>query len=252
MVLSVLIIEDNRKQREYIENVVNDYIALKDYNMEVVLSTDNPEDLLDYAKAHPKQNKLYILDVHLRQYDINGITLAQQVRAYDAFGKFVFVTAHAELSHLVFKYHIEALDYILKGDASSVAQQIQDCLEVTYKRCLNASKEQEYFQIKSSGSTLKIPVDDIVSFESCISTNKKLILNTVHDRFEFRGTLKEIAKKSSSFCHCHKAYVINTKNIKSITRLSAATGAAEMINGAVIPVNKASIVPLKKLVMAQT
>ncbi|MCL2391269.1 MAG: LytTR family DNA-binding domain-containing protein [Oscillospiraceae bacterium] len=250
MILSVLIVEDDRKQREIIEGVINDYIALNDYDIKIVLATDSPKDLLEYAKAHPRQNKLYFLDVHLGQHEIDGISLAQQLRACDALGTFVFITTHTELSHLVFKSHIEALDYIIKDDLNSVTQQIQDCLETTYKRYLSTSEEQEYFQVKTSGTTFKIPIDDIISFESCISSNKKLILYTIHDRFEFRGTLKDVANKSSAFCHCHKAYVINTKNIKGITRLSAATGEAEMINGALVPVNKANIAPLRKLVMS--
>jgi len=251
VILSVLICEDDRKQRTRMEIIVNDYIALKGYDIDLALSTDSPADLLEYAKAHPKQNKLYILDVHLGQHEINGIALAKQIRELDPSGKFVFVTTHAELSHLTFKYHIEAMDYIIKADPSSVAQQMQECVEVAYQRFLDALEEIEYFQLKTSGGVLKIPIDDIMFFESCPSANKKLILYTTRDRFEFRGTLKEVAEKNSAFCHCHKAYVVNTKSIKGVTRLSAATGEAEMINGAIVPVNKANIVPLKKLVMAQ-
>jgi len=251
MILSILICEDDHKQRARMNAIVNDYIALKDYDIEIALSTASPTDLLEYAKAHPKQNKLYILDVHLGQHEIDGITLAKQIREHDPFGKLVFVTTHAELSHLTFKYHIEAMDYIIKGDINNITQQIQECIEIAYTHCLDALEETECFQVKTSGGVLKIPIDDIISFESCPSANKKLILYTMRDRFEFRGTLKEVAEKSPDFCHCHKAYVVNTKNIKGVTRLSAATGEAEMINGAMVPVNKSNIAPLKKLVIAQ-
>jgi len=252
MILSVLICEDDRKQRERIDIIVNDYIALKAYDIEIALSTDNPANLLDYVKAHPKQNKFYILDVHLGQHKINGITLAKQIREYDPFGKLVFVTTHAELSHLTFKYHVEAMDYIIKGDTNGIAQQVQECMEITYQRCLNALEETEYFQIKTGSGIQKIPINDIISFESCPSSSKKLILYTMRDRFEFHNTLKEVAEKSTAFCRCHKAYVVNMKNIKRVTRLSAATGEAEMINGSIVPVNKISIVPLKKRIIAQT
>ena len=251
MILAVLICEDECKQREHMACIVNDYIALKDYDIELALSTDRPADLLDYVRAHPQQHRLYILDVHLGPHEMNGITLAKQIRALDPFGKLVFVTTHTELAHLTFKYHIEAMDYIIKDDMHSVAQQVQACVELTYKRCLDSLEETEYFQLKTSGGILKIPIDDIISFESCQMSNKKLILYTMCDRFEFRGTLKEVVKKNAAFCHCHKSYIVNTKNIKGVTRLSAATGKAEMVNGAIVQVNKANIVPLKKFVMAQ-
>jgi len=250
--LSILICEDDHKQRGRMEIIVNDYIALKGYDIEIALSTDSPADLLDYVKARPKQNKLYILDVHLGQHEVNGIVLAKQIREYDPFGKLIFVTSHTELAHLTFKYHIEAMDYIIKGGTRDVVQQVQECIEITYKRYLDALEKTDYFQIKTSSGIQKIPIDDIISFESCPSANKKLILYTMRDRFEFRGTLKEVVEKNSAFYHCHKAYVVNTKNIKGVTRLSTATGEAKMINGAIVPINKVNIVPLKKLIMAQT
>jgi len=251
MIMSVIICEDDRKQRERIDSIVNDYIALKDYDIEIALSTDSPTKLLDYVKAHQKQNKLYILDVHLGPHEIDGLTLAKQIREFDPSGKLIFLTTHVELSHLTFKYHIEAMDYIIKGDTNDVVQRLQECVEIAYTRHLDALEKAEYFQVKTRGGLLKIPIDEIISFESRQSANKKLILCTMRDRFEFRGTLKEVAAKSSVFCRCHKAYVLNTNNIKNVTRLSTATGEAEMINGAIVPINKANIVSLKKLVMAQ-
>jgi len=251
MILSVLICEDDHKQRAHMESIINDYIALKGYDIEIVLSTDNPTDLLEYVKAYPKQNNLYILDVHLGPHEPNGIVLAKQIRECDPLGKLVFVTTHVELMNLTFKYHIEAMDYIIKGDLNDVMQQIQECVKITYKHHLDALEETEHFQMKTSGGIQKIPIDDIISFESYPTANKKLILYTMRDRFEFRGTLKEVAEKNPAFFHCHKAYVVNTKNIKGVTRLSPSTGNAEMINGAIVPVSKANIVPLKRLVMAQ-
>jgi len=252
MILSVLICEDDPKQRESMENIISDYVALKDYNIDIALSTDSPTDLLEYVKAHQQQNKLYILDVHLGPHEVNGISLAKQIREIDPLGKLVFVTTHAQLSHLTFKYHIEAMDYIIKGDTKSVAEQVQACVDTTYTRYLDDLEKKESFQIKTNSGIQKIPIDDIISFESCPSASKKLVLYTLRERFEFRSTLKEVAGKNPAFCQCHKAYIVNTKNIKAVTRLSSARGEAEMINGTIIPISKANIVPLKKLVMTQT
>jgi len=249
MILSVLICDDDPKQRERIERIVWDYIALKDYDIKIVLSTGSPADLLEYVKSHPEQNKLYILDVRLGECEIDGITLAKQVREYDSVGKLVFVTMHTELSHLTFKYHIEAMDYISKADTKNVATRVQECIEVAYNRCLTTLEKAEYFQLKTSSGIQKILIDDIISFESCKSASKKLILYTMRNRFEFRGTLKDVTAKNSSFYRCHNAYVVNTKNIKGVTRLSTATGEAEMVNGAIVPVSKSNIVPLKKFIM---
>jgi len=229
------------------EAIVSDYIAVKDYDMEIVLSTENPTDVLDYVQTHPKQHNLYILDVDL-QHELDGIALAKQLRDHDLSGTFVFVTTHPELAHYTFKYHIEAMDYIIKGSLDEIARQVHACIEITYKRYQEALEEREYWQIKTSGGIQKILMDDIIFFEAG-HTSHKLILHTTRNRFEFRGSLKDIAESSSNFYHCHRAYVVNVKNVRSVTRLSTSVGEAEMTNGTTVPVNKHSIVPLKKRVM---
>ena len=50
--------------------------------------------------------------------DINGINLGEEIRQLDPTGYIIFITTHAELSHLTFKYKVEALDYIIKDDFS--------------------------------------------------------------------------------------------------------------------------------------
>jgi len=247
MILSVLICEDDRKQRERMETIVSDYIAAKDYDMEIVLSTENPTDLLDYVIAHPKQNNLYILDVDL-QHELNGITLAKQIRDHDFSGTFVFVTTHPEFAHYTFKYHIEAMDYIIKGNIDEISKQVHECIEIAYKRHQEVLDKKEYWKIKTSGGIQKVLTDDIIFFEAG-HTSHKLILHTMRNRFEFRGSLKDIAESSSNFYHCHRAYVVNIKNVKRVARLSSSVGEAEMTNGTTVPVNKSSIVPLKKCIM---
>ena len=251
MALAVLICEDDPKQREHMLTIINDHIALKNYNMHIALCTDNPVALLEYVKRHPTENKLYFLDVHLGQHKINGIMLAKKIREHDFSGYLTFVTTHAQLSYLTFEHHLEAMDYIIKGSGNSVAHRVQKCVDLVYNRVQSTIDDADHFQVKTSTGILKVPVSDIIFFESCTTSNKKLILYTTRDRFEFRGTLKSVSEENPAFFHCHKSYILNTKNIKSVTRLSTATGEAEMTNGTVVPINKTSIVPLKKLVAEQ-
>ena len=247
MMLSVFICEDDPKQRELLETTVNEYVGLEEYEIELALSTDNPIEFIEYLTAHPKQNNLYILDVNLR-HEKDGIALAKQIRELDFHGKMVFVTTHAELSYLIFRYRIEALDYIIKINAEDIVKKVRECIEVTHHRCRETVSEQKTLQVKTSVGVQKIPIDDILFVET-YHVPHKLILHTKNERIEFRGNLKDITKISPDFFRCHKAYVVNVKNIKRIQRISKVAGETEMINGATIPVSATKIRALGKTVM---
>ena len=213
MILSILICEDDHAQRRCIENVVCDYIALKDYDAKLCLSTDNPIAILEYVEANPKQNNIYILDVDL-QHKLNGIALAQKIREQDPFGWIIFVTSHAEMSILTFRYRVEAMDYIVKESIENVADKVCECIDIAYRLCTTTT---QYFQIKSNDGIQNVPYDTIMFFESSLVPHK-LILHTRNERIEFRGKMKNIKELSPDFFQCHKGYIVNIKNVKRIDK----------------------------------
>ena len=225
------------------EETIVSHIALNDYDMHLVLSTDNPNTFLEYMNAHPQQGGLYFLDINL-QHEINGMTLAQKIRASDLTGRIVFVTTHAELSFLTFQYRIEAMDYIVKDSRDNVVKKMQECMDIAYRRFQQVMLETECFQVKSSMGIHRIPISDILYFEAHYVPHK-IILNTKNKRIEFRGSLKEVADMSPNFFLCHKSFVVNIKNIVGLYRLDH-TGEAEMINGSIVPVGKTHIASLSK------
>ncbi|WP_258379417.1 response regulator [Enterococcus plantarum] len=107
--LSIIICEDDWRQRQTIETYVKNYIMMESLDMELVFSTGNPLEVLEFVKSKPQMIGLYFFDVDL-QHEMSGLTLAAEIRKYDDLGKIVFVTTHGELSYLTFTYKIEAMD----------------------------------------------------------------------------------------------------------------------------------------------
>jgi len=226
MNLSVFICEDNLKQRKCIEEVVRQYIAIKDCDSELVLSTGNPVELLKYLEAQPHQNALYILDVDL-QHEINGIVLASEIRKHDVSGKIIFVTTHAELSYLTFRYRVEAMDYIIKDNQKDIAKRVKECLEIAHNRHMDSTMQKENFQVKTGDGIRNIPLDEIMFFESHHMSHK-LILHMKNKRIEFYGSLGDMAEIGTDFFRCHKSFVVNIKNIKHVNKTKREV---EMANG---------------------
>lgn len=231
MMLSIFICEDNPIQRESIEKIVSDYIAQRGEDIELALSTDDPAALLAYLKANPKAKSLYFLDVDL-QHEMNGILLAKEIRERDLFGTIAFVTSHGELSYLTFRYHIEAIDYIVKGCLEEMTEKVHACIALAYGRSRGALPEQEYFQVKSGGQILNISLGEIMFVESHFQPHK-LILHASGRRIEFYGVLKEIEGVHPGFYRCHKSFVVNVRNIRAVDKVN---GRATMVDGQVVHV----------------
>ena len=229
MTLSVFICEDDPKQREQLETIVSDYIALKGCGtLELVLSTGDPMKVLDCIEFHPHQNSLYILDIEL-DHEMNGVQLATKIRRRDSFGKIVFVTTHAEYSPLTFRYRVEAMDYIIKERPKDVAERVLECIDIAYERYLNSASKRECYLVKTGEGLRKVPLDEIMFFESH-HISHKLILHMRNKRIGFYGSLSEVAEASPDFFRSHKAFVVNTKNIKFVNK---AEQKVEMVNGEV-------------------
>ena len=246
MTLSVFILEDDYVQRELLEAAITDYITTEGYEAELVISTDSPTDFLRCFEERPKKSNLYILDINLN-HEMNGIDVARKIREHDFFGYILFVTTHADMSYLVFRNRIEALDYIIKVKAQDVIKRVHECIKLAYDRCKETASEQAFFHVKSSIGIQRIPIEDIMFFETS-HVPHKLILHTKSDRIEFRGNLKDVMDTSPDFFRCHKAYVVNTKNIKRMQRIGKTTGEVEMINEAVAPVSANLIGALAKII----
>jgi len=245
--LHVFICEDNPQHRARMEAIVRKHISTEDCEMELVLSAGCPTDILDYLETHSDTNGFYFLDVDL-QHDISGIELAAKIRNVDTHATIVFITTHEELSYLVFKHKIEAMDYIIKDRPADIEERMTECMLVAYRRYLETrASKRKHYSVRVGDHVWNIPFDEILFFETDSSARHQIILHTKDSRIRFRGFINEIAKTNPDFYLCHRAYLVNTKNIKHI---NTSQRVAEMVNGEVVLIANRKIKELLALLNA--
>jgi len=240
--LSVIICEDDVRQRERIEEIVANCMKHENWNIEVDLATECPLRVLEHVQSIPDQDTLYILDVNLN-HELNGIDLAAQIREYDKAGRIIFVTTHGELSHLTFTYKLEVMDYIIKDNPEGIIERIEECIYLAVTRLKsnhNTVGEAHYIKI---GNKLKpVPYKEIMFFASS-DTPHKVILHMENGVLEFYGSIKSIAESHPHFYRCHKSYVVNLQNVKNVDRVQKKI---EMVNGSECIVSMRGIPGLMK------
>lgn len=225
--MDIIICEDNNTQRRQIENIIMEEINSSNLDLNVILSTYNPKQVIEYISTSTNNNFIYFLDVELNS-DINGIKLAAIIRKYDPKGYIIFVTSHAELTLLTFEYKVQAMDYILKYNTENLKAKIIECLKAAYnnsKRLKNI--EKKYISIDIGHKIVNLQPAEILFFE----TDKKhrIRLHTFDENIEFYCSLKQIETLvPPHFYKCHRSYIVNTRNIKSIDK---DTLTIYMING---------------------
>jgi two-component system response regulator AgrA len=225
--LSVYICEDNSNQRKKMEQFVTDFIMIEALDMELILSTDNPEEMLSYVQQNPEKIGLYFLDIDLG-HQMNGMTLASELREIDDLGKIVFVTTHAEMSFLTFTYKIEAMDFIIKEETDQLRAKVQSCIKTAYKRYVtDRSGKKKLFQLKIGDTQQSLPINEIIAFEASTSAHR-LILYTEDSEIEFYDTMKNLEQILPDFFRSHKSYLINLDHVSQLKKYERVV---EMSNG---------------------
>jgi len=210
----ILICEDNERERVFLTDFINGYIMMEDLDMKVMMSTPDPNVMIEYVKENASGG-LYFLDVDLKAA-MTGIQLAVQIRAADPKAAIVFITTHAELMSLTFEYAIEALGYIVKGDPEVMKEKVVKYIRHVAKREYGADESAEKFVAKVDNIIITEDYDQILTFEIAVKRQSKVVMYTKKRSVEINSTLAEIEKISDKFVRCHRSCVVNIDNIKSI------------------------------------
>lgn len=217
--LKVYICDDQEIIRKKITQIIENRIMMEDLDMSVIMDTGNPYEVLE-ACEKSQNTGVYFLDVDLG-YDINGIQLAERIRQYDPRGFIIFITTHGEMSHLTFKYKVEALDYIVKDDIEDLKGRIHQCLEnVIQKYSLIQTVNQKNYCIKFPTRQVIIPYEKILFFETSSNVHK-VILYATDRQIEFYGQLTDIEEQlDERFIRCHRSFLVNKDNISEFDKVN--------------------------------
>lgn len=213
--LNVYICEDNPKQQELFEKVINNIIMIENFDLKLELSTSSPDKLLSHI-ADIKHTGLYFLDIDLNA-EMNGIILGSKIREFDPRGFIVFVTTHAEMSYLTFIYKVEAMDYIIKDNYGKVKERIHDCIKKAYFRYTSINTDvQKLLNLKINDRMVNIEFNQILFIETS-TTAHKLIIHAFDRQIEFYSKMKDILPQlDERFYRCHNSFIVNKEFIKEI------------------------------------
>ena len=206
--LPIYICEDDERIRDAERRWLEKQILIEGFDMEIVLCTGNPEELLD-CLAYGQQQGIYFLDVELKGASMNGFLLGEEIRKRDARGFLIYVTAFQELAFETFRYHLEALDYICKQEPEQMYAGLSRCLAVIAERVgREQGGQREYFTVKTLDVIRHIPLEEILYFATSGRTHRI----EVHAMRELEERLEP------HFIRVHRAYLVRDCQIAGLER----------------------------------
>ena len=122
--LPVYICEDDAMIRAAQKEYLRKQILMEGYDMEIALCSGHPEEIIRAVRESPGRG-IYFLDIELKGEPMDGFGLGQEIRRLDSRGFLIYVTAFQDLAFETFRYHLEALDYIVKGNPRKMQEGIR-------------------------------------------------------------------------------------------------------------------------------
>ncbi|MDY3919047.1 MAG: LytTR family DNA-binding domain-containing protein [Candidatus Limivivens sp.] len=216
--LKLYFCDDNRRQLETFSDFGKKAILLKtEWDVGFAASCSSPTELLAVLPS-PSDTGLYFLDIDFKD-DIDGFELAKRIREVDPRAFLVFITSHADLAPLTFRYRLEAMDFIYKDQPSTIRTRIVECICDAYTRyeafCGNS---EEFLTLKRAGGTENIRISEILSIRtSDIPHQVEICLPG--EITGYYATLDSLEKElGEDFARCHRSCLVNKKQVVSVDK----------------------------------
>ena len=213
--IPLFICDDEQHASEQVARLVNNEIMIHEHDIGPIHVLNHPDQLVEKL-AEGIFPAIYLLDIDFQGKE-NGLELASRIRKLDPRGFIIFITGHDDLAVQTFRYRIEVMDYIIKGEEHKMQERIRACLFSINQRMADIVREQSpYFTMKVFDTFRHIPVHEILFFEAA-GKRHQICIHMEDEILEFYGSIKEVeAELGALFFRCHRGYLVNPERIRKI------------------------------------
>lgn len=161
--IPIYLCEDNPLQLDLLKSMIEKYIFIQAYDMEIRQAVHTPHELLNLLPDQP-ENAVYFLDIHLHS-DMDGIELASAIRQKDPRAFIIFTTTHSEMAMTTFRYQVEPLGFLIKDDPNYTLQ-ILHCLQSVLEKSKIPASPNGRLHFRMPDQDLFIPIHEILYIEA--------------------------------------------------------------------------------------
>lgn len=205
--IKIGICEDDITQQKYLKQEITSYYKQK--KQEILVETfESAEELLF---CYPIDLPFFCLILDIKMKEMNGMTLAMEIRKRDKEIQIIFITGDKDF---VFDgYKVGAVRYILKPYHSNELIEALEHIELPEK-----NKVQEaYFCLNYMGDFLKLKKSDIFYVEV---KGHYIFIQTKDGEYNYKESMKKIKEElvDKRFVMANRSILVNVQNIEKIIK----------------------------------
>jgi len=219
MTLNISICDDEKAEVEYLSKLVSDWAQTSKISVAITAFNSAEEFLFSYESD--KALDILLLDIQMKQLD--GVTLAKQLRATGGQMQIIFITGFPDF--IAEGYEVSALHYLIKPVKEEKLFELLD-------KTLDLSKKtDDSIIIETADGKIRIYNKDILYTEAFAH---KTTIQTTSGSIDARLFISELVEMlGDEFCCTHRSYLVGIKHIKQITKTEVI-----MDNGKKIPLSR--------------
>ena len=227
--MRIAICEDNAADAAEIRAYIERHFARHNFSGEIELY-DSGEALL--AAFTPGAFDVVFLDIYLD--GINGVEVAQQIRADDPDCALVFITI--DPGYMPAGFALRAASYVVKPITP-------EQMDTALLQCRSVfQKNARYLEVKTGGQSHRIPLTKVLYVET---QSKATTVVTAEGAFKTYTPIETVARQlgGSPFLRCHRSFIVNLNQVTDLQENDFL-----MKNGAKVPVRKNGLKEIRRIV----
>jgi len=232
--MKIVLCNTNAKDMIRCKNIIEKLAGKHAIPITLTLQTSSDQALFNISDVESAD--LIYLDIPLG--GIDGIALAQKLRAMDVTADLVFCTK--DKSRVFEAFDVDALHYLDFVESAETEQKFEDVFLKAAKRANRRSSEAIVFSC--AGERRRVPIDDIIYFE----VSRRIITVYYEDKsFEFYSTMAQIEETlfNKGFHRIHRAFLVAEKYMSEISQSNVVT-----MDGKVLPVGRQYYAKLRTVI----
>lgn len=229
MSIKIAVCDDNQREAEYVASLCQKWAAERNLTAQTRLFPSAEAFLFQYAEE--KDYDILLLDIEMKEMD--GLSLARQIRKEDKNVPIVFITGYSD--YIADGYDVEALHYLLKP------VHVEKLFSVLDRGREKIKQNQLCLNLDISGEMYRIPFHEI----HWVDVERNYVTIHAMKNYRVKKTLGEFEKElGSGFCRVGRSLIVNLKEVRRVTRteviladgvtLPLPRGGADVLNRAII------------------
>ena len=249
MITRIFILDDSLVFEKMIEDILEESRNLLiPWNFEIIKEL-NVMQFVEFVKNNDiRSSDIFFLDIDLNAY-YSGIELGEMLREKNAKCKIVYLTSHPNKAIAVINRNITPSGYLIKEFTyEKNKKNIQSyLLKEKENEPVQQANKKKWTSVRYGNSDHYIHYDEILYLMSMPGYKNKIGLVLKDEEALVNGTIKKYKKtlEYEYLCKDLKAYIINTENVASISRVNEVV---TFTNGEQLEMGKRSIDKLKKFI----